>query len=47
MKDPIDSIVVFIVLLIAFAITIFASKWVFETVMASDLPNWLKFMILR
>ena len=28
------------------AIAILISKWIFETVMATDWPDWVKFMIL-
>lgn len=26
---------------------IFLGKWVFELIMASDMPDWLKYMLLK
>lgn len=38
----------FIVVYIIFGVlAILLSKWMFESIMGSDLPNWLKYMLLR
>ena len=37
-------ILVFILILLGM---ILFGKWVFESVMASNLPDWMKYMILR
>lgn len=36
-----------VVCIIVVVLSIFLSKWIFESVMGSDLPNWLKYMLLR
>lgn len=33
--------------IIVVVLSIFLSKLIFETVMGSNLPNWLKYMLLR
>lgn len=36
-----------LVCIIVVVLSIFLSKWIFEAVMGSNLPNWLKYMLLR
>lgn len=36
-----------IVMIVAFVVALWVGKVIFEAVMASDMPNWLKYMILR
>jgi hypothetical protein len=37
-----------ILFFIGFAVgCIFLGKWVFETIMSSDMPDWLKYMLLK
>lgn len=43
MKDIIHLIC--LVAIVAMAVLI--TRWMFNTVMAADIPNWLKYMILR
>lgn len=37
----------FVAMALAFVVTILAGKWFYETVMGTDWPNWVKYMILR
>ena len=37
----------FIAIVITCVICIFILRWWFNTVMAADIPNWMKYMILR
>ncbi len=41
-----DSGFIFVCIIFV-VLSIFLSKWIFETVMGSNLPNWLKYMLLR
>lgn len=47
MKEKLLTIAIWVIVAIIVAIIIFIVKLVFDGVMASDLPNWLKWMILR
>ena len=47
MKDNIDIVVGIVVYALVFVIVIFSCKWMFEAVMESNMPDWLKYMILR
>ncbi len=43
-----DFDILYIIICIIFTVlAIFLTKWMFETVMSSDLPNWVKYMLLR
>ena len=41
------DLLVFLICVGIIAGSIFFSKWVFESVMASDWPDWIKYVILR
>lgn len=41
------KIAVFIVTILIFIIIMFVNKTIFEAVISSDMPKWLKYMILR
>lgn len=47
MKDNIGIVVGFIMYALAIVIVILMCKWMFEAVMGSNMPDWLKYMILR
>ena len=41
-----DILVILFYLLVTVGI-IFLGKWLFEVIMASDMPDWLKYMLLK
>lgn len=47
MKEKLLAIAIWVIVIIVVAIIVFIMKLVFDGVMSSDLPNWLKWMILR
>ena len=47
MKNNIGIIAQIIAYALVIIIVIFLGKWMFEAVMASNMPDWLKYMILR
>lgn len=47
MKDYVDIVVGIVIYALVFAIVILACKWMFEAVIGSNMPDWLKYMILR
>lgn len=36
-----------LILIVLLVLVLMFTRWVFEATMASDLPGWLKYMILR
>ena len=46
MKDD-DSLIGCLIYVICAVVTILVCKWVFESVMATDWPDWVKYMILK
>lgn len=36
-----------LVIIVCLAITIALSAWIFNAVMASDMPDWLKYILLK
>lgn len=41
------DVLVIIFYLVVIVGCIFLGKWLFETIMASDMPDWLKYMLLK
>lgn len=37
----------FILVIVASVLALLFSKWVFEAVMTSNMPDWLKYVLLR
>lgn len=42
-----EKIAALIVIILIFIIVMFVNKTIFEVVISSDMPEWLKYMILR
>ena len=49
MKNKKDrtGILIFLVMVAVLAIALFLDKWTFEAVYNSDMPDWLKYVLLR
>lgn len=47
-KDEIIAhIIAILVVVVILAITTILSAWIFNTIMASDMPDWLKYILLK
>ena len=50
-KDTIDTIIIYliagVVVVACLALTFALSAWIFNAVMASDMPDWLKYVLLK
>ena len=42
-----EKIIVFIMWIVFVALVILASKWIITAILNSDLPDWLKVLLLR
>lgn len=47
MKDWMCKLIAFLFVLVVFVLSIIFAAWFFNLVMASGLPDWAKYLILR
>ena len=47
MKDWMYNLIAFLIVVAVFAGAIFFAKWWFNFVLASDYPDWVKYLLLR
>lgn len=46
-NEILDGIISILIIVVLFALTTALSAWIFNTVMASDMPDWLKYLLLK
>ena len=46
-KDTIETIVIYLIAGLTVALSFALGAWLFNAVMASDMPDWLKYILLK